>query len=60
LNTKVRRPNFEAEFVHTNDATAFAMSRTLIAILENYQTEKGTIKIPKVLQRYMGGLKEIK
>ena len=59
LNTKVRRPNWEAEFVHTNDATAFAMGRTMIAILENYQTEKGTIKIPKVLQKYMG-IKEIK
>ena len=59
LNTRVRRSNNELEFVHTNDATAFAMPRTLISIIENYQTEKKTIKIPKVLQKYMGGIKEI-
>ena len=60
LNTRVRRANGELELVHTNDATAFAMSRTLIAILENYQQKDGSVKIPKVLQKYMGGLKEIK
>ena len=58
LAIKFKRNN-KSEFVHMNDATAFA-GRTLIAILENYQTEKGTIMIPKVLQKYMGGLKEIK
>lgn len=60
LNTRVRRTNGELELVNTNDATAFAMSRTLIAILENYQTENGRVQIPKVLQKYMGGIKEIK
>lgn len=60
LNTRVRRSSGGLEYVHTNDATAFAMGRALIAIIENYQTEKGTIKVPKVLQPYMGGLKEIK
>jgi seryl-tRNA synthetase len=43
-----------------NDATCFAIGRTLITILENYQKEDGSIEIPKVLQRYMGGLKIIK
>ncbi len=57
LGIKFKRED-KYEFVHMNDATAFA-GRTLIAILENYQTEKGTVKIPKVLQRYMG-IKEIK
>ena len=42
-----------------NEATAFAIGRTLIAIMENYQTEKGTIKVPKVLQKYVG-TKEIR
>ena len=59
LNTRVKTRGGELKFVHMNDATAFA-GRTMIAIMENYQTEKGTIKIPKVLQKYMGGLKEIK
>ena len=38
------------QFVHTNDATAFALSRILIAIIENYQTAEGRIIIPKILQ----------
>jgi len=48
------------EFIHMNDATALALSRTPIAIMENYQTKKGTIEVPKVLRKYMGGMKEIK
>ncbi len=43
------------ELVHTNDATAFAMSRILKAILENNQQEDGSIKVPTVLQPFMGG-----
>lgn len=37
-----------------NDATAFAMSRTLVAIIENNQQEDGSIKVPKVLQKRVG------
>jgi len=57
LNTKVRRGN-KTEFVHMNDATAFAIGRTIIAILENYQQADGSVKIPEVLQKYTG-FKEI-
>ncbi|MBX4201022.1 serine--tRNA ligase [Candidatus Parcubacteria bacterium] len=57
LQTKVRR-KAGPELVHTNDATAFSQ-RPLIAILENYQQKDGSIKIPKVLQKYTG-FKEIK
>ena len=39
--------------VHTNDATAFALGRIIVAIMENYQTADGDIKIPAVLQPYM-------
>jgi seryl-tRNA synthetase len=42
-------------YVHNNDATAFALGRTLVAIIENYQNADGTIGIPEVLQPYMGG-----
>lgn len=59
LGTKVKRQG-GSEFVHMNDATAIAVGRTLIAIMENYQTKKGTIEVPKVLRKYMGGIKEIK
>jgi len=48
------------KLLHTNDATAFALGRTLITIIENYQQKDGSVKIPEVLQEYMGGIKEIK
>jgi len=48
------------ENVHTLNSTAIATSRILRAILENYQTKEGYIKIPIVLQKYMNGLKIIK
>lgn len=60
LSTKVKRANGKTEFVHMNDATAFAIGRILIAILENYQDRNGSVKVPEVLQKYMtGGLKKI-
>ena len=46
------------EFVHTLNGTAFATGRTLIAIIENYQQEDGSIAVPKALQKYIG-LKKI-
>lgn len=60
LNIRVKRKNGAVEFLHVNDATVFAIGRMVIAILENYQQEDGAVKIPEVLQKYMGGLKEIK
>ncbi len=54
LQTRVRRKNGEIQFVHMNDATAFAIGRTLIAIMENYQTKEGKIRVPKILQKYLG------
>ncbi|MBZ9578661.1 serine--tRNA ligase [Patescibacteria group bacterium] len=41
------------EFAHTINGTAFAIGRILIAIIENYQQRDGSVKIPKVLQRYL-------
>ena len=58
LNTRVRRQSGELELVHTNDATAFALGRAMIAVIENGQDESGKIRIPKVLQPYLGN-KEI-
>lgn len=54
LNTKVRRKSGETELLHTNDATAIAMPRALIAIMENYQQEDGSIMVPEVLRKYTG------
>lgn len=47
------------EYVHTLNGTAMASTRTLIAIIENYQTEEGDVMIPEVLQSYMGGKERI-
>ena len=55
LQTRVRRETGELELIHTNDATAFALGRAMIAIIENYQQEDGTVVIPEVLRPYLGG-----
>lgn len=60
LGVKYReKPNEESKFVHTLNSTLVATERTLVAMLENYQTERGTIMVPDVLQPYMDGMKEI-
>src|SRR5208337_2685236 len=50
------RPNTEkgTRFVHTLNGSGLAVGRTLIAVLENYQEGDGSIRIPEVLQPYMG------
>ncbi|WP_038055056.1 serine--tRNA ligase [Thermodesulfobacterium hydrogeniphilum] len=47
-------------FVHTLNGSGLAVGRTVMAILENYQQEDGSIIIPKILRPYMGGLEKIK
>jgi len=54
LNTRVKRSDGTIEHVHMNDATVFAMGRTLIALMENYQQEDGSIRVPEVLQTWVG------
>jgi seryl-tRNA synthetase len=53
LNIKYQEKG-KTEYVHTLNGTAFAIGRTIIAILENYQQKDGSVVIPKVLQKYMG------
>ncbi len=55
LSTRVRRDSGDLELIHTNDATAFAMGRTMVAIIENYQTVDGDVNVPEVLKSYLGG-----
>ena len=52
LNIRYRDKKGNLAFVHTLNGTAFAIGRTLIAIIENYQQKDGTIKVPQVLQKY--------
>ena len=47
------------EFVHTLNGSALALPRTLIAVIENYQNEDGSISIPDVLRPYMGNVERI-
>lgn len=58
LNIKFRDENNDLKFVHTTNGTAFAIGRTLIAILENFQTKEGKIEIPEALHEYLN-FKEI-
>lgn len=47
------------EFVHTLNGSGLAVGRTLVAILENYQQEDGSVIVPQALRPYMGGLERI-
>jgi len=58
LNIKIDNKG-KRYFAHTLNNTAIATSRALVAIMENHQQKDGSIKIPKVLQPYMGGMKVI-
>ncbi|HUY53376.1 MAG TPA: serine--tRNA ligase [Candidatus Dormibacteraeota bacterium] len=59
LKTRLKTNDGKTEFVHTNDATAFAMSRTLAAIIENYQTKDGHIIVPNILRPFMNNKEQV-
>lgn len=59
MQTKVRRDDGTLELVHTNDATAFALGRALVAIIENYQTADGSVRIPVALQPFFGSREQM-
>jgi seryl-tRNA synthetase len=47
------------ELVHTLNGSALAVGRTLVAIMENNQDEKGRIRVPDALRSYLGGMEAI-
>ena len=53
------KPHEESILTHTLNSTLTATERTLIAIIENYQNEDGSITIPRALRSYMNNQKEI-
>ncbi|MBC5638365.1 serine--tRNA ligase [Ornithinibacillus sp. BX22] len=55
-----REANGKPEFVHTLNGSGLAIGRTIAAILENYQQEDGSVKVPEVLVPYMGGVEFIR
>jgi seryl-tRNA synthetase len=60
MKTRWRNPETgKPELVHTLNGSGLAVGRTLIAVMENYQQQDGSIRVPEVLQRYMGGLETI-
>jgi seryl-tRNA synthetase len=58
-NIKFRSEGGRTEFAHTLNGSGLAVGRTLIAILENYQQEDGSVTIPAALRPYMDGRDKI-
>jgi len=59
-NIRFKGPNQKKPaYVHTLNGSGLALARTMVAILENYQTAEGDVVIPDVLRPYMGGLERI-
>ena len=54
LNIRVRRANGTVEMLHSLNGTVVALARSLVAVTEHYQTDDGHLRIPQVLQPYMG------
>ncbi|OGL53233.1 MAG: serine--tRNA ligase [Candidatus Schekmanbacteria bacterium RIFCSPHIGHO2_02_FULL_38_11] len=54
-----KKDNNKVEFVHTLNGSGLAIGRTVVAIIENYQEEDGSVNIPETLISYMGGIKKI-
>jgi seryl-tRNA synthetase len=59
MDARYRGPDGKPRFVHTLNGSGTAVGRALIAVMETYQQEGGSIAVPQVLQPYMGGLKVI-
>ena len=59
MNARMKNLDKVIDPVHTLNGSGVAVGRALLAILENFQNEDGTVSIPKVLQPYMNGLDKI-
>ena len=59
MRARYRTEKNKPELVHTLNGSALAVGRTLVAILENYQSADGSVSIPRVLIPYMGGVEKI-
>ncbi|MFM8990035.1 MAG: aminoacyl--tRNA ligase-related protein, partial [Alphaproteobacteria bacterium] len=60
MNARCRKPGEKgARHVHTLNGSGIAIGRALIAVMENFQDEKGRIAVPPVLRPYMGGIEAI-
>ena len=59
MDARYRGPDGKPRFVHTLNGSGTAVGRALIAVMETYQQDNGSIAVPEVLQPYMGGLKVV-
>jgi seryl-tRNA synthetase len=59
LQARFKNAQGKMEFVHTLNGSGLAVGRTLVAVLENYQNEDGSVTIPEILRPYMGGLDKL-
>lgn len=59
LNIRVRRQNGEVEVLHTLNGTAIPLARALVVMIENFAEPNGKLKVPQVLQPYLGGATEL-
>ena len=59
MDARYRGPDGKPRFVHTLNGSGTALGRALIAVMETYQQEDGSIAVPEVLQPYMGGVKVV-
>ncbi len=59
-NIRYRRKDGKVDFVHTLNGSGLALPRTMVALLENYQQEDGSVRVPMALRTYMGGLDVIR
>lgn len=59
LNIRVRRKDGRVEPVHTLNGTAVSLARSLVAVIEHYQQEDGSLMVPEVLRAYLGGREKL-
>lgn len=59
LNIRVRRSDGSLQVLHTLNGTAVSLARSLVAIIENYQTDDGKLRVPEVLRPYLGNREEL-
>ncbi len=59
LNIRMRRSDGSLQVLHTLNGTAVSLARSLVAIIENYQTDDGKLRVPEVLRPYLGNREEL-
>ena len=59
LNIRVRRSDGSLQVLHTLNGTAVSLARSLVVIIENYQTDDGKLRVPEVLRPYLGNREEL-